>query len=251
MIRGTARRLVLRVARSSVGFRALSSVAQEDPQLVVEALGPRVNGSARLSTVRAWPDTLLGFEDLAFLFSSHQLHHAVISMAIDEAAYLFTLARSLPAATIAEIGRSKGGSTLLLAVAGDEESHVWSYDLHVKQTAGADSDAELLSVLDRYDLSHHVTLVVGDSRIAQPPPRPCDLVLIDGDHSYEGARADYERWRGLTRPGGHILFHDAVELGDLSVAHEDVARLISEIERDPRLVRRGGAGTLAHFQLLG
>src|SRR6266511_3994770 len=215
MIRGTARRLALRIARSSFGFRALASVAQADPQLVVEALGPRVNGSARLSRVRAWPDTLLGFEDLAFLFSSHQLHHAVISMAIDEAAYLFALARSLESPTIAEIGRSKGGSTLLLAVAGDEGSHVWSYDLHVKQTSGADSDDELVSALERYDLAGRVTLVVGDSRTADAPPRPCDLVLIDGDHSYEGARADYERWRSLTRSGGHMLFHDAVELGDL------------------------------------
>ncbi len=249
MIRGTARRLALRIARSSFGFRALASVAQADPQLVVEALGPRVNGSARLSRVRAWPDTLLGFEDLAFLFSSHQLHHAVISMAIDEAAYLFALARSLPRATLAEIGRSKGGSTMLLAVASDGASHVWSYDLHVKPTSGEKSDAELLSALDRYDLADRVTLVVGDSRIAEPPPQPCDLVLIDGDHSYEGARADYERWRGFTRPGGHILFHDAVELGELSVAHEGVARLISEIGRDPRLVSRGGTGTLAHFQL--
>jgi predicted O-methyltransferase YrrM len=232
-----------------MGFRALSSVAQADPQLVVEALGPRVNGSARLSTVRSWPDTLLGFEDLAFLFSSHQLHHAVISMAIDEAAYLFALARGLPAATVAEIGRSKGGSTLLLAVAGDGQSHVWSYDLHVKPTSGADSDDELLSVLERYDLADSVTLVVGDSRSAEPPPRPCDLVLIDGDHSYEGARADYERWRRLVRPGGHMLFHDAVELGELSVAHEGVAEWISEIEREGELIRRGGTGTLAHFEL--
>jgi predicted O-methyltransferase YrrM len=234
-----------------VGFRTLSSVAQADPQLVVEALGPRVNRSARLSTVRSWPDALLGFEDLAFLFSSHQLHHAVISMAIDEAAYIFALARSLPGVTVAEIGRSKGGSTLLLAVAVavDEDSHVWSYDLHVKPTAGKQSDAELLAVLDRYDLADRVTLVVGDSRVAEAPPQACDLVLIDGDHSYEGARADYERWRRLVRPGGHMLFHDAVELGELSVAHEGVARLISEIEREGELVRSGGTGTLAHFQL--
>jgi len=246
-MRGTARRLVLRFARSRVGFRTLSSVAQAEPQLVIEALGPRVNGRARLSAVRSWPDRLLGFEDLAFLFSSHQLHHAVISMAIDEAAYLFTLVRSLPQATIAEIGRSKGGSTLLLAVAGD--SHVWSYDLHVKGTAGADSDEELRSVLERYDLADRVTLIVGDSRVAHPPPRACDLVLIDGDHSYEGVRADYERWRRLLRPRGHLLFHDAVELGELSVAHEGVAQLVSELERDPTVVNRGGTGTLAHFQL--
>lgn len=79
-------------------------------------------------------------EDLAFLFSSHQLHHGIISMAVDEAAYLFRLVRSLEAATIVEIGRSKGGSTLLLAAAMDERSRLFSYDLHVKPTAGAEAD---------------------------------------------------------------------------------------------------------------
>ena len=37
-----------------------------------------------------------------------------------------------------------------------------------------------------------------------------DFILIDGDHSYEGARRDYELYRGLVRPGGLLAFHDIV-----------------------------------------
>jgi predicted O-methyltransferase YrrM len=35
-----------------------------------------------------------------------------------------------------------------------------------------------------------------------------DLLFIDGDHSYEGVRADFENYARLVRPGGLIAFHD-------------------------------------------
>lgn len=37
---------------------------------------------------------------------------------------------------------------------------------------------------------------------------PVDLLFIDGDHSYEGVKADYENYRSFVRPGGLIAFHD-------------------------------------------
>ena len=40
--------------------------------------------------------------------------------------------------------------------------------------------------------------------------RPIDFALIDGDHTYEGVRQDYEMYAGLVRPGGLIAFHDIV-----------------------------------------
>jgi predicted O-methyltransferase YrrM len=245
-----ARTLLTKGARTQLGFRALSSLAHADPQVVVQALGPRVNRGARFSTVRDWPEALIGFDDLAFLFSSHQLHHAIISMAVDEAAYVYHLASGLHSATLVEIGRSKGGSTLLLATAADKRSHVWSYDLHVKSTAGDQSDRELLDTLERYGLADRVTLVVDDSKTAAPPPTACDLVLVDGDHSYEGVRADFETWAPRVRRGGHVLFHDAAELGDLSSGHATVMRFIEELDggRNDGFVRRGGAGTLLHYE---
>ncbi len=36
-----------------------------------------------------------------------------------------------------------------------------------------------------------------------------DLVFIDGDHSEDGARADWEGWHDFVEPGGVVLFHDA------------------------------------------
>lgn len=37
---------------------------------------------------------------------------------------------------------------------------------------------------------------------------PFDFAFIDGDHSYEGVRADWLAWSPLIRPGGLVAFHD-------------------------------------------
>ena len=38
---------------------------------------------------------------------------------------------------------------------------------------------------------------------------PVDLVFIDGDHSPEACRQDWEVWHPHVRPGGVVAFHDA------------------------------------------
>lgn len=35
-----------------------------------------------------------------------------------------------------------------------------------------------------------------------------DFLFIDGDHSYEGVKLDWEDYKGFVRPGGLIAFHD-------------------------------------------
>jgi predicted O-methyltransferase YrrM len=39
---------------------------------------------------------------------------------------------------------------------------------------------------------------------------PFDFVFIDGDHTYDAARADWEAWSALVAPGGIIALHDSV-----------------------------------------
>jgi cephalosporin hydroxylase len=41
--------------------------------------------------------------------------------------------------------------------------------------------------------------------------RSIDLLFIDGDHSYEGVRADFIAYRRFVRDGGLIAFHDICE----------------------------------------
>jgi predicted O-methyltransferase YrrM len=241
VLRDLVKRALGAAARTGVGKNLVHAAVLADP------------ARARYASVERWPESLEGFEDLAFLFSSNQLSHGIASLQLDEAALLYGLARRVPAgAAVAEIGRFKGGSTLLLASALPDGAELWSYDLHVALRAdlsGPQLDSELIAALERYGLRDRVHLVVGDSRVVEPPPRAPVLVFVDGDHSYEGARADFERWRELLRPGGHLLFHDGVRAGSFGLVHEGVVRLADELELlDPRFRRLPDAGTVAHFQ---
>ncbi len=204
----------------------------------------------RFRNVDQWPGDVRGFEDLAFLFSSNQLNHGVASLQIDEAALLYRLARDARSGPFVEIGRFKGGSTITFATALPQGAELWSYDLHVAlrpDMPGHELDAELAAALARYGLEHKVHLIVADSRKVEPPSNEIELLFIDGDHSYVGAKADYERWHPLVRPGGHLLFHDAVDSGGYGNVYPGVTRAVEEVERDGGWERQPGAGSIAHF----
>ena len=241
MLRDLLKRTAAAAARTGPGKNLVHAAVLADP------------GASRYANVERWPETLEGFEDLAFLFSSNQLSHGIASLQLDEAALLYRLAaRAAPGAAVVEIGRFKGGTTLLLASALPDAAELWSYDLHVAlrpDLSGPQLDAELRTALERYGLAARVHLVVGDSRTAEPPPRAAELVFVDGDHTYEGARADYERWRELVAPGGHLLFHDAVDTGGYGNHYPGIAKLVGEIERDDAdLERQPDTGSIAHFR---
>jgi predicted O-methyltransferase YrrM len=238
VLRPFAKRVVQRAGRSRLGRNVVHATVVGDPR------------DARFSTVRAWPERIEGFEDFVFLFSSNQLNHGIISQELDEAALLYRLVRGRQNSTIVEIGRFKGGSTFLIAAGIGEGSHVWSYDIHVAHDAtfsGEDLDRELRQALERYGLTDRVDLIVADSRTAEPPPALVDVLLVDGDHSYEGVSADWRHWRSRLAPGGHVLFHDAVDYGGFGTYVEGVGRLVAELDRDPSLERRPNAGGIAHF----
>jgi predicted O-methyltransferase YrrM len=234
--------LVRRLGRTSVGKNLIHASVLRDPSTM------------RFRNVDQWPEDVRGFEDLAFLFSSNQLNHGVASLQIDEAALLFRLARDARSGPFAEIGRFKGGSTLVFAAALPTGVELWSYDLHVAlrpDMPGEQLDAELRDALSRYGLADKVHLQVADSRTVDPPPDPLELLFIDGDHSYEGARTDFNRWGAFVRPGGHLLFHDAVDRGGYGNVYPGVTRAVAEVERESTWERQPGAGSIAHFTKRG
>lgn len=237
-MRDRLKRAVRRLGRTGVGKNLVHASVLDDP------------AAMRFANVSAWPESLRGFEDLAFMFSSNQLNHGIASLQLDEAALLFRLARDAETGPFVEIGRFKGGSTMIFATALPDGVELWSYDLHVAlrpDLPGEQLDRELRDALARYGVEGKVHLVVADSRTVDPPAPELELLFVDGDHSYEGAKADYERWAPLVRPRGHLLFHDAVDTGKYGNVYPGVARLAGEISRDARWERRPGAGSIAHF----
>jgi len=138
----------------------------------------------------------------------------------------YSIARFLPAYRIVEIGVDDGSSTLPLAIAASElGGHLDSVDPAACSVA--------VTLMDQARLLQCWTFhrTTSEDYASRCPPG-VDLVLIDGDHSPEGVTADWYAYEPLVRPGGLLLFHDALNTQDFP----GIARLIDE-EIRPRWQR--------------
>jgi predicted O-methyltransferase YrrM len=185
-----------------------------------------------------------GFEDLYWLFTPNAADHGLSRLEIDEAALVFAVVREMGAPRAIEIGRFRGGSTFLLAAAG---ARVLSID--IDEDRSMRDTPPLERALERFGLADRVEVVVGDSRTYPAERDSFDLAFLDGDHTYEGVRADVEHWLPALRKGGELLLHDAEfpETDSRRPITVGVARLAAELDRDPRVEGRQATGSFARF----
>lgn len=184
------------------------------------------------------------FEHLAGLFASTTLDEAIISMNIRQTAYLFGLIERVNARKVIEIGRYKGGSTVVIAAAMKGQGQFWSIDIagldpHLRpRNISRPVEAQIADICNRSELK--VELIIGDSRTVELDTGEVDVVFIDGDHSYAMAKNDFDRFGRRVRVGGAVLFDDAFDDGFFKVPHTDtVGQVVREIEAegDYRLVK--------------
>ena len=105
----------------------------------------------------------------------------------------------------------------------------WATDVHV-----VTGDSHLP------DTWHDVNDILRDQKL--------DFLFIDGDHSYEGVKKDYEDYRYFVKEGGLIGFHD---INDTEYHRKHgcyVANFWNELEGDKREINQrahwGGVGLL-------
>ncbi|MDQ5821938.1 MAG: class I SAM-dependent methyltransferase, partial [Actinomycetota bacterium] len=220
---------------------------------LLQALGPQLNREPRLGAMPLDldPRDHLEFEDLAGLFASSALNHGIAGMTIRQLAYVFGLARRSGAKRAIEIGRWRGGSTVALAAGMGPEGKVWSIDLRDKESRvlGLEPgtlDAETQAFCKRFGLD--VELLVGDSATIEVDTGEVDLVLIDGDHTYEGVKADFDRFGRRVPVGGAVLLDDAFD-GPFMPAHpESAGRVVREVTADGDYVLERAVDRLAHLR---
>lgn len=136
----------------------------------------------------------------------------------------YSIARFLPARTIVEIGVDDGSSTLpLLLAAAQVGGMLHSVDPALCPIAHAKVAAS--------GYSHHWQFhAMPSASFAPHCPTPVDLVLIDGDHRYEGVSSDWRHFAPKVRVGGVVLFHDKCNTTDFP----GIERLINhEVALDP------------------
>ena len=147
--------------------------------------------------------------------------------------------RRLAPRIVVEIGTFKGG-TLFIWCRAAQPQRVFSIDLPGGLYGGGYEgrreklyreflvgrpEAEM--VLLRDDSHHPRTFAALEAQLGGAA---VDFLYIDGDHSYEGVKADFLTYGPLVRPGGLIAFHDIITRQD---GHE-VHRLWPEIRESYR-----------------
>lgn len=91
-----------------------------------------------------------------------------------------------------EVGVDRGKSLSVARMVAKKGVEVWGVDLR--------DDPEVLGTI----------FMQGNSQvIAEKFPKEIDVLFIDGDHSYEGCKADIDSWYPYMKKGGVMLFHDA------------------------------------------
>ncbi len=135
----------------------------------------------------------------------------------DSAYLLYALVKSAKPKVVVEIGSARGRSTCFMAMALRENGSgkVFAIDPHTA-TAWNDTDS-----IDTYDilksnvaslgLTSYVEILRKTSgEVADGWNQEIDILFIDGDHSYEGAKGDWDLFSPFVKPFGSVIFHDTL-----------------------------------------
>jgi predicted O-methyltransferase YrrM len=128
-----------------------------------------------------------------------------------ELSRLIHLLRRRELSRVLEIGVSGGGTLALWAQLAKDDAHLIGLDLTIPASA-----QELVNSKRRPQQS--VQFIQGDSHgegvrreIALSfRDQPLDFLFVDGDHSYEGVKKDWEMYSPMVRRGGLVAFHEIV-----------------------------------------
>ncbi|HUQ38263.1 MAG TPA: class I SAM-dependent methyltransferase [Aestuariivirga sp.] len=136
----------------------------------------------------------------------------------EELVPLLSLLKGLRPRTVMEIGTANGGTLFMMTRICAPEAMILSLDLPGGPFGGGYTE-DRVPLYEAFALpGQTVRLIRADSHNAESlvkvrqllDHRTVDFLFIDGDHTYEGVRRDFEMYAPLVSPGGFIAFHDIV-----------------------------------------
>jgi predicted O-methyltransferase YrrM len=134
----------------------------------------------------------------------------------EELARLLEEVRALNPQAVLEIGTHRGGTLYLWARLARPDAILISIDLPGGKFGGGYSSfrapiyrkfAQERQKLHLLRADSHSPATLEEARRLLSG-RALDLLFIDGDHTFEGAKKDWEMYAPLVRPGGLVVFHD-------------------------------------------
>jgi cephalosporin hydroxylase len=133
-----------------------------------------------------------------------------------EIATLFKDVEQIKPRTVIEIGTGWGGTLFLFATVASSDATLISIDLP-SSLFGRGYPKWKNSLYKSFARNRQeIELVRGNSHQASSVEavkrclgsRQVDVLFIDGDHTYEGVKKDFELYSPMVRKGGLIAFHD-------------------------------------------
>ncbi len=136
----------------------------------------------------------------------------------DELERLLVALRATSPKTILEIGTAQGGTLFLFSRIATGDATILSVDLPGGPFGGGYNAWKIPIYKSFANGRQKIHLVRGDSHSQSTLRRvqeilggtPLDFLFIDGDHSYDGVKSDFQMYSPLVRKGGIIVFHDIV-----------------------------------------
>jgi predicted O-methyltransferase YrrM len=160
----------------------------------------------------------------------------------DSAWMLYGLARSLKPEVCVEIGSAQGKSACYvgLALKENKRGKLYAIDPHAptnwNDTESLESWPIFRKNIRTVGVEEFVEPIRSTSTVAAAMwTRPIDLLFIDGDHSYEGVKSDWDLFAKFVNRFGFVVFHDT--LWDLNPdpkwqrADMGVPRFVEELRR--------------------
>jgi len=123
------------------------------------------------------------------------------------------LVKTMHPEQIVDLGVDFGYSTFVFAnaVAKQEHGTVTGIDWFEgdAHTGRRDTYEEVLKLRKDFGLINRLKIVKGDFRkISQSWDCKIDILHIDGFHTYEAVKGDFESWKKFLKPNSIVLFHD-------------------------------------------
>ncbi len=147
-----------------------------------------------------------------------QARYIVFSTWMDHLPFGYDLVDALRPSVVVELGTQAGLSYFVLCQSVAENQipakcfavDTWRGDGHT----GAYDDATFRKV-DAHNSEHYsefstLLRMLFEEAVPRFDEESIDLLHIDGFHSYEAVRDDFETWYPKVRPGGVVIFHDVM-----------------------------------------
>lgn len=155
-------------------------------------------------------------------------------MSMDELLALYTIARSLPDhGVIVEIGTWVGRTAIVLASAIRKQTFcVDSFDCSGNDQAY--NRGPKFAPLEQWKVNMAqagvtpIPLVGTSEKAVQTWTSPIDMLLIDGDHSYEAVSHDFHEWTPFLKEGGVLVLDDVILDDDPPKRWEGPGKIVRE-----------------------